>query len=194
MSSGGKLVLVVGPSGAGKDTLIDAARAHLNDDIRFTFPRRIVTRAAVTTAEDHDTITRREFDLMRAKGDFALAWEAHGLGYIIPKNIETPLTKNQTVVCNVSRRVIAAAADKYPGTHVLMITADVSLRAQRLAGRGRETKAEIEARLTREAIKLPLGVPVTKIDNSRALASGVAATIAALVEITNTSQTSEIAE
>lgn len=181
----GKLVLVVGPSGAGKDTLIDAARVQLHEDKRFIFPRRIVTRDAVADVEDHDTITRQQFDLMRAEGDFALSWEAHDLGYIIPRQIEAALANKQTVVCNTSRRVITDAAEKYPGTHVLVVTANAALRAQRLAGRGRETKAEIDARLAREAIQLPTGVPTTKIDNSGALSSGIAATIAALIDITD---------
>lgn len=187
----GKLILVVGPSGAGKDTLIDAARIHLADDPQFVFPRRLVTRDATPDVEDHDTISRAQFDVMQANEQVALAWEAHGHGYIIPQDIEVPLEENRTVVCNTSRRVINTAAQKYPGAHVLFITAHASLRAKRLAGRGRETEDEIVARLKREAIEIPPDVPITTIDNSRAVANGVAATVAALVSIAKHQKASE---
>ena len=48
----GRLVLVVGPSGAGKDTLIAAVRQRLAADEAFLFPRRIVTRPS-SAAEDN---------------------------------------------------------------------------------------------------------------------------------------------
>jgi ribose 1,5-bisphosphokinase PhnN len=42
----GRLLAVVGPSGAGKDTLIARARTRLAGDPMIVFPLRIVTRAA----------------------------------------------------------------------------------------------------------------------------------------------------
>src|SRR5450756_1114872 len=83
----GRLVLVVGPSGAGKDTLIDAVRAACRDEAGVVFPRRVVTRPW-SAAEDHDTISDASFDQAAANGAFALWWAAHGLNYGIPAAID----------------------------------------------------------------------------------------------------------
>lgn len=170
------LVLVVGPSGAGKDTLIAAARDRLADDHRFVFPRRLVTREAVAALEDHDTISWDDF----RNGAFALSWEAHGLGYALPLSIDDDLEAGRTVVANVSRRVISPAAKKYPDTVVLFITADPGVRARRLAARGRESDADIAARLAREVDGVPAGIRSVTIDNSTSLDKALATFLAAL--------------
>ncbi len=102
----GGFVLVVGPSGAGKDTLIGLARERLSGDPRFLFARRVVTRAA-SRWEDHDTLDEALFDAACAGGRFALAWRAHGLGYALPGACLEAARAGQVVVCNVSRAVIA---------------------------------------------------------------------------------------
>jgi phosphonate metabolism protein PhnN/1,5-bisphosphokinase (PRPP-forming) len=170
------LVLVVGPSGAGKDTLIAAAREQLHDDPRYVFPRRLVTRDAITELEDHDTISWAAF----RSGRFALCWEAHGLGYALPLSIEDDIAAGRTVVVNASRRIIATAAAKYPGMSIVAITADPAIRATRLAARGRESEAEIAARLARETDTIAAEVRTVTIDNSANLDKAVAAFVAAL--------------
>jgi phosphonate metabolism protein PhnN/1,5-bisphosphokinase (PRPP-forming) len=175
----GVLVLVVGPSGAGKDALIAAARNALTDDPRFVFPRRKVTRQAVAALEDHDTMSWEEF----AAGAFALSWEAHGLGYALPASIDDDLADDRIVVANVSRQVLAGAARRYP-IRIVLITANPAIRASRLAARGRETETEIAARLAREGAEVPAGIaPVTVIDNSGPLSTAASAFVAALSDI-----------
>jgi ribose 1,5-bisphosphokinase len=170
------LVLVVGPSGAGKDTLLDLVRAELADDPRVRFVRREITRPASAGGEDHIAITDAEFATRRP--GYALAWQAHGLGYGIAGDIAADLAAGHVVVANISRAVIAEAATKFPVT-VLEITAPPEILAARLAARGRETAADIAARLARE-VKLPAGVPVVRVINDRSPAEGAATVIAAL--------------
>jgi ribose 1,5-bisphosphokinase len=183
MSAEGTLVLVVGPSGAGKDSLIAGAKAALNGDQRFVFPRRIVTREAVAELEDHDTIAREKFEAQLADGGFALAWEAHGLCYGLPGSIDHDIADGHVVVSNVSRRVIGAAREKYEHCDLIMVTADLHLRAKRLAGRGRESPDEVAARMMREGAPLPDGIEAIVVDNSGPLAAGVAKFVAALKRI-----------
>lgn len=176
----GTLVLVVGPSGAGKDMLIGAARTALADDPRFVFPRRLVTREAVAELEDHDTIPRAAFAAGRASGAYALSWEAHGLGYALPATIADDLAAERVVVANVSRQVLPAAAMRY-SCRIVHVTADPALRAERLAGRGRESGQEIAARLAREGAEVARGIaPVTIIENSGPPEPAVEAFMAAL--------------
>jgi len=183
MTSKGALVLVVGPSGAGKDTLLGAAKAALATDPRFVFPRRVVTREAMAELEDHDTIDRNSFNLEKLRGAFALDWEAHGLCYGIPAAVETAMAEGRVVVANTSRKVIEIALEKYPRCFVLLVTASPDVRAQRLSGRGRETADEVTARLKREGAPIPAGVDAVTIDNSGSLDAGIAAFVEALKRI-----------
>jgi phosphonate metabolism protein PhnN/1,5-bisphosphokinase (PRPP-forming) len=176
----GALALVVGPSGAGKDTLIGAAKAALADDPRFSFPRRVVTRAAMVELEDHDSIDVNEFGRQKLRGAYALDWEAHGLCYGVPAAIDVAMVAGRIVVVNTSRKVIERAIEKYPNCHVLLVTARPEVRAKRLAGRGRESAEDIAARLQREGAPVPDGVVPLVIDNSAGLDDGVAAFVGAL--------------
>lgn len=170
----GALALVVGPSGAGKDTLLAAARAALAGDPRFVFPRRVVTREAMAELEDHDTLDHNGFNLEKLRGAFALDWEAHGLCYGIPASVEDDMAAGRVVVVNTSRKVIELALEKYPRCFVLLVTATPEVRAIRLSGRGRETAQEVAARLAREGAPIPAGVDAVTIDNSSTLAEGIA--------------------
>src|SRR5579863_6477078 len=128
------LVLVVGPSGAGKDTLLDAAKQALAGDPRFYFVRRVITRPADAGGEAHEAVTDEEF----ARRDFALQWQAHGLRYGIPADA---LSDNRVAVANVSRTVIAEAVQRF-AARVIEITASPAVLAARLGARGREDAAD----------------------------------------------------
>lgn len=173
MQSMGRFVLVVGPSGAGKDTLIAAAKQHFSNDARYSFPQRLVTRNVDRTLEDHAVISRDAFERMRAEGDYTLCWEAHGLGYIIPANVREDVGAGRVVVCNVSRRSVAAALAVLSPVNVVVVTASAEIRAERLAARGRESLADIERRLKREGAPIPKDVAAQVIDNSGGLDDAV---------------------
>jgi ribose 1,5-bisphosphokinase len=169
------LVLVVGPSGAGKDTLLIGAHRHLVGNPRFRFVRRVITRPADAGGEDHEAVTESEFDT-RA---FALQWRAHRLRYGIPLDIVADLERGLTVVANVSRGAIAEAAWQFP-VRVIEITAPPEVLAARVAARGRETEADILVRLARSA-PLPASAPIVTVMNDTTPEDGIARFVEALM-------------
>lgn len=168
---------MVGPSGAGKDTLIDAARAARPD---ILFPRRAITRPAEAGGEAHEAMTIEAFDAREAAGGFALSWRAHGLAYGVPIAVAEALAAGRHVLVNVSRAVVDDARARYAPVRALVVTASPEILARRLEARGRESSADIRARLARAAYTAPEGADVTVIDNGGALEDGVAAFLAAL--------------
>jgi len=176
-------VLVIGPSGVGKDTLIGGARKALDGDKRFSFVRRLVTRPADIDLEDHVSLDMFEFAEAQANGRFALTWQAHGLDYALPIGVDTDLALGRVVVANISRHAVPQAIVKYPRCRVVQISAEISLRAERLAKRGRENRDQIVARLAREGAALPADVSPIVIDNSSSLGIGVTAFVMTLRQI-----------
>lgn len=165
---------VVGPSGAGKDTLLAGAVAA---DPRLYWARRVVTRPTQAGHEPFEGVDAETFARRLAGGEFALHWQAHNLRYGIA---HSELQGRGTVIFNGSRQAIGAALTALPGLRVIRISAPSRVLAERLAARGRETRAEIEARLARAAYDLPEGLDVVDVVNDSTPAAGVARLLAAL--------------
>jgi len=146
----GRLVVVVGPSGAGKDTLIAGAGVRLAGDPTIVFPLRIVTRTG-SAAEHHRTVSDCDFATAAAEGAFAFWWEAHGLKYALPAAIDDDIRAGRTVVCNVSRGIVAALRRRYAGVRVVLVTAPAEVLTTRLAARGRASDGDIARRIARAA-------------------------------------------
>ena len=144
----GRLVLVVGPSGAGKDTLLGLAQAACIEDSEIVFPRRVVTRES-SAAEDNVAVSPDKFREALAHGDFAVHWEAHGHSYALPLEINDDIRAGRTVVANVSRMVVGALRGAYARVVVVAITAPPEVLAERLAARARRSDGNIGERLSR---------------------------------------------
>jgi ribose 1,5-bisphosphokinase len=173
----GRLVAIVGPSGAGKDTLIAAARAARPDLIVV---RRVITRAPEAGGEDYEPATPEDFTRRRAKGEFALWWDAHGLSYGIPDRYLAEVALGRTVVFNGSRQALPAAQAAVPGLAVVLVSAPVPVLAARLAARGRETLDDIARRIERAGFDMPPGIPFETVINDGPLDRSVAAFLSAL--------------
>ncbi|MFA6265799.1 MAG: phosphonate metabolism protein/1,5-bisphosphokinase (PRPP-forming) PhnN [Pseudolabrys sp.] len=176
----GTLFLVVGPSGVGKDTLLDGARAALRDDDRLLFARRTITRAADAGGEDHEAATPDEFARRKADGGFLLTWAAHGLEYGLPMALADALAQGRNVVANGSRATIGELAKRVPHLIVVEITAPPESVAARLRARGREDEAQVAARVARTVPPMPDGIEAVRIVNDADVATGIAKLVSAL--------------
>ena len=145
----GSLVYVMGPSGAGKDSVLERARALLPPGAPVVFAHRYITRPAEAGGENHVALTRAEFATRRAYGLFAYHWNAHGNDYGVGREIHDWRAAGLTVVVSGSRDHFLRTGGLDSQARPVLITAPVERLRQRLAGRGRESAVEAAERLER---------------------------------------------
>lgn len=142
------LVYVMGPSGAGKDTLIDYARARV-DPRQIAFATRYITRPADDKGEHHIPLTEAEFAARREAGLFTMSWESHGFFYGIGAEVDLWRERGLLVVVSGARSHWARVHDRYPAARAILVSAPPEVLGARLAARARESEAAIRARLAR---------------------------------------------
>ena len=160
-----RLIVVVGPSGAGKDSVLRGWRAALAA-LGVQAPalaQRVITRAPDAT-ESHEAVTASDFAGMRSQGLLATWWHAHGLDYGVRRRQLEPLAAGGWVVLNGSRAHLPALRTQAPGLRVVQIGAPPDLLAQRLAARAREDAAARESRLAR-AVAVPVEADLVLIND-----------------------------
>jgi ribose 1,5-bisphosphokinase len=144
------LIYLMGPSGSGKDSLLEAAHERLAER-NCVIARRVITRSAEAVGEDAIGVTPAAFDQQEAAGGFALSWRANGLAYGIPKQIDDWLAAGQDVLVNGSRAYLPEARQRYPELIGVLLTVEPAVLRERLLRRGRESLEQIEQRLARNA-------------------------------------------
>ena len=165
----GRFIAVVGPSGVGKDSIMQGLAQM---DKRFVLVRRVITRPSDAGGEDFEGVSQKEFTKREKAGEFALHWPAHGLTYGIPATVHDDLEKGRYMLANISRKKLHDARRAFPGALTLSLVAPKDMLAERLAKRGRETQAEIQARLDRQLEPVD-GPNVVTINNNRSIDEAV---------------------
>ena len=175
----GCFFFVVGPSGAGKDSLIDGARVLLSSE-NFVFARRCITRGHDAPGEDHEAYTEQAFQTRADQGGFLITWQAHGLHYGLPADLLDELAKGRHVIANGSRAMVGALRNQLPELIVIEVTAPQHVLQQRLSSRGRETPEDIARRLNRAVETYPAGQHVIRVINDATLNIGIERFISAI--------------
>ena len=180
LARAGKVIYLMGPSGAGKDSLMNAAREQLLAG-HVRIPRRVITRSAEAAGEDAITVSLEQFEQMSDRGEFALEWRANGLAYGIPSYIDTWVAEGWHVLVNGSRAHLATAQAKYPDLLPILLCVDPQVLRARLVGRGREGQEEIEQRIARNRqFVTQVDGQLLRVDNSTSLDDAVDRLLAVL--------------
>lgn len=145
----GSLFYVIGPSGAGKDSIIEGSLAALPAELPIIRAHRYITRPACAGGENHVELTPDDFIRRRNAGLFLFCWESHGYAYGIGREVVFWLEAGFNVIMNGSRAYLEEAVEKWSELVPILITLDVGVLRSRLEARGRESPDEIESRLER---------------------------------------------
>lgn len=145
----GRLFYLMGPSGAGKDSLLRRCRERLGGQSCLV-ASRYITRAPELQGENHLALSEAEFAQRVQLGAFALHWRANGHRYGIGVEIDQWLARGIDVLVNGSRGHLAQARERYGEQLVpLLLQVDPRVLEQRLLARGRESAEQIAARVAR---------------------------------------------
>jgi len=169
-----RLVYVIGPSGAGKDSVLQGLREAWPDAASAHWVRRTITRAPQAGGERHEAVDPDRFSLLCEAGAFAMHWVANGLAYGVRRSELQPLRDGRWVFVNGSRAWLPCLQQQWPDATVVHIGASPAVLARRLAARGRESAEAVAERLARQ---VPLNLPpgAIRIDNDHELDEAVTA-------------------
>lgn len=155
---GALLVVVSGPSGVGKDTIIGALRAHSTEaDYHYVITcttRR--PRPGEVDGVSYHFLSRERFAALRDAGAFLESAEVHGNWYATPRaEVRRALAGGRDVILKIDVQGAATVKSLVPDA-VLVFVVPPSLEAlfRRLRARATETAEQLELRQRNAAIEL----------------------------------------
>lgn len=169
-----KLFYIMGPSGSGKDTFIQALREQWPNDLLVA--HRYITRSAAAGGENHIELSQIEFKQRREGQLFSMYWQANQHSYGLGLEVKHWLEQGFDVVMNGSRAYLPSAEEKF-GEQLIPIVIHVKgdILEQRLRARGRESEGEILCRLQRaKDYQCELPENAIYIDNSGCISLAIA--------------------
>lgn len=152
------LVIISGPSGVGKDTIIEALRRRSHDP-EYHYVVTCTTRAkrpGEVSGVDYWFLDRATFAAQRAAGEFLEANKVHGNWYGTPRSqVRQALAEGRDVILKIDVQGAQVVKEKIPGALlVFLIPPSLQDLFQRLRSRATETADELEIRQRNAAIEL----------------------------------------
>ena len=180
----GKLCVIIGPSGSGKDTLISGAKLLLNNEKRYVFAQREITRPQTDDVEDHIEISKNEFKQKDLANEYSLSWFANGLRYGVTR-IDEYMNQEKFIVLNGSRGALKDIRRKYKDAVIIQVEVPTKLLRERLRSRGREDSLEMDARLARGVALKILDPTVINFTNDKPIQESINEFVAILRNLSN---------
>ena len=184
----GILVLVVGNSGSGKDSIISEVVKRFPSNLKeIHLTQRYITRPSSKT-EDNIAITPKIFKEMSLQKKFALEWHIYDLDYGVPIDIDDWLKKGHPVIVNVSRTIVKKARSIYRNILVVFIKVPFEITFQRIKERARESGKQLQERIQRAKDNQTFPDADFIVDNSGELEIAIDQFISYLIRVVKTKE------
>ena len=145
----GLLILIIGNSGSGKDSIMRGVKERYPSDLKSLYlTQRYITRPYSDT-EDYIAIKPEDFKKLSLQGELVLEWHIYGLDYGIPIEIDDWLKRGHPVLVNVSRSIVKKARRIYQNILVVFIDVPFEITLKRVKERARESGIRLEERILR---------------------------------------------
>lgn len=152
----GKLVVLTGPSGVGKGTLLKALLQNHPEIYLSISATTREPRTGEVHGQNYYFLTRAQFDQMIAAGDF-LEWaEFAGNCYGTPrKEIEKQIAEDKIVLLEIDVQGARQVRQSFPeALQIFILPPSVAELEKRIRGRGQDTEEAIIKRLQQAETEL----------------------------------------
>jgi guanylate kinase len=150
----GRLVVVSGPSGAGKTSVLHRVLETCSVPlVKSVSATTRPPRAGETDGVDYHFLTEDNFHIRRQGGDFVECFEVFGQGHwygTLESEVATGLAAGKWVVLEIDVQGALAVMQRFPDAITIFLRPSSRQELERrLRGRGTETEEAIQRRLAR---------------------------------------------
>jgi guanylate kinase len=147
----GKVIVISGPSGAGKTTLVRQVFDRLPQLVSSVSATTRPPRPGEVEGVDYFFLSTEEFLRRRAEGDFLECCEVFGRGYwygTLNDQVAPSLEAGKSVILEVDVEGAKSVVARHPDALTIFVRPDsIEELERRLVSRGTESPAAIERRL-----------------------------------------------
>ncbi len=147
----GKLIVISGPSGAGKTTVLKEVFRACPQLVASVSATTRPPRPGEIDGEDYYFLSPEEFAARRRRGEFLECFEVFGRGYwygTLQSEVAPRLAAGDWVVLEIDVDGTLAVLEKYPDALTIFVRPEsVEELDRRLRSRGTESEAAIQRRL-----------------------------------------------